>query len=104
MVRTQANIELDVFESRLKHGGITAPRRKWFDSQMGFIVASAYARPFVILGEDPTGFYFYLPYRHRPTTKTPIIVGFLKGIHFVQMDPKEGQFFFPFCLLVHMVY
>ena len=104
IVQDQANIELDVFESRLKHGGITAPRRKWFDSQMGFIVASAYARPFVILGDEPAGCMFYLPYRHRPSTKSPIIVGFIKGVHFVQMDPKEGQFFFPFFLLVHMVY
>lgn len=96
IVQDQAKIELDVFESRLKHGGITAPRRKWFDSQMGFIVASAYARPFVILGDEPAGCMFYLPYRHRPSTKSPIIVGFIKGVHFVQMDPKEGQFFFLF--------
>lgn len=89
---TAAETQLDYFEKRLVHQGLKAPRSKWFDTLMGFIVASTYRRPFVVLGEDTSGCYLYLPYRHRPNTKSPIIIGFQKSIHFLQFTPNEGKF------------
>ena len=103
IVQDQASVQLDVFVSRLQHTGLSAPPRNCFDTNMGFIVAQAYGRPLIFLGQDPGGCYTYLPYRLRPSPdpKPPIIIGFINYQHFVQFDREEasGKFecWFFFC-------
>ena len=89
--------------SWLQQTGLSAPARKWFDTNMGFIVAQAYGCPLIVLGQDPSGCYTYLPYClcPSPDPKALIILGFINFQHFVQFDREEacGKFecWFIFC-------
>lgn len=64
---------------------------------MGQIVASEYGCPLITLGEDPGGYYTYVPYKlcPLPVPKPPIIIEFVYGTHFFQfdlIDQTQGEF------------
>jgi hypothetical protein len=80
---------------RLDNEEISCTEEYWLRMlSLGFVIASAFDRPVIILTPSESNCYSFFPYRTSPNKQAPIVLAFINNIHFVSL--RMGHHLVPF--------
>lgn len=75
---------------RLDHHEVKCSDRYWLRMPYtGFVIASAYDRPIILLDPRQENCNTFFPYRTTPNTQTPMVLAFVDQMHFVALEIKD---------------